>query len=500
MSVDIARTRTALAREIVSLEEFLASDPDWQALHALEIATGLSMPPQLDSGAALGLPENLREALIRNPVFQARARLYEALGFLLAPELTSDAPSTSNVVATIEPSKAVFPALDAAERVNAALARLAERARLSQRLVREKSAEGGQPSILPEPAPAVAQERGAIPAKDAASPASNLMAVIDEERDDLRLIAFIDDQVAAQLNASGILRFSDIAHFTVDQVAVLSVRFGLGNRIIREKWIEQAAVLASGHTTAYASQMMSGDRSSAGTTLPERDTLEPLGLDEPLDELLPVTTSLTDQPAVGLPSVGLEPHSGYADFDFANLRIFPAAPQPGETSPEETSSPVSFHASWQAEPEQPIVPPPLPPACKDWPPLLVPDNRTASFEDDTSAAADDYPEVSDVWIVPRLDPSPERHEMPQPSLQVPSRFSEAGHEDGFLRRRPREDGPLLRNPVKWEPIEEAAVEIVPRSAPFPGVGPVSQAVTRLQSAVEPPAPAFSRLLRAFQRR
>lgn len=448
MSLDIARTRTALAREIANLEECLASDANWQTLRAIEVRTGLSMPPQLDRGAALALPESLRAVLEKNPVFLARARLYEALEILLAPS-----PANNS-----EPLESVPAAVDASHRINAALARLAERARPFPPPIRYAPAAAERPvkpnepeaAVMPEPPPVTASRPMTTP---------TMVEVVDEDGDDLRHIAFIDDRVAAQLNASGILRFSDIAHFTVDQVAVLSVRLGLGNRITREQWVEQAAILAAGNTTAYASQVQSGGTPFAMAGASEPDKTEP-------------------------------PYIDYASFDRSG-QACPPASQSDETRADVASPAVVPPVPEQAVP-QPVVPPPLPPACVDLPSLQVPEDHGTDFDEANTFTADDCPEVSDVWIVPRS--------MQAAQIQVPPPDGGAESHDVFSRQRRREDGPLLRNPRDWEPIEEAAVEIVPRLAPFPGVGPVSEAVTRLQLAVEPPAPAFSRLFRAFQRR
>lgn len=436
MSLDIGRTRTALAREIASLEECLASDACWQTLRTIEVRTGLSMPPQLDRGVALALPESLRAALEENPVFLARARLYEALEILHAPVPANNSEARESVPA----------AVDASQRISAALARLAQRARLSPPPMHDAPAA----AVMPEPPPVAAN----LPVTT-----SKMVKVVDEDGDDLRHIAFIDDRVAAQLNASGILRFSDIAHFTIDQVAVLSVRLGLGNRIAREQWVEQASILAAGNTTAYASQVQSGSTPSAMSAVSEPDK------------------------------------SGPADIDFASLdrsgQACPPASQSEETRADVASLAAAPPVPWQTAFE-PVVPPPLPPACVVSPPLQVPEDHGAGFDEANTRTADDCPEVSDVWIVPRLTSAAQ--------IQVPPPDGGDESQDVFSRHRSREDGPLLRNPLDWEPIEEAAVEIVPRSAPFPGVGSVSGAVTRLQLAVEPPAPAFSRLLRAFQRR
>lgn len=69
--------------------------------------------------------------------------------------------------------------------------------------------------------------------------------------DDLTVISAIDSRTAAALQSAGITRFADIASWRVDDVAAVSVALGLGGRISREGWIEQAAILATGATTAH---------------------------------------------------------------------------------------------------------------------------------------------------------------------------------------------------------------------------------------------------------
>lgn len=597
MSLDIARARTALARELASLEEFLASDADWQALRAFEIQTGLRTSPQLECGAALALPEILREALSRNSIFQARARLYEALECLLAPELTAsieakppppnDTPEPNETPANeasldppvdvgnsrkpplddltliggITPAMAAdlhglgvtsyddiacwsdedvrlfaslldlpdeilrqnwprqaallisqrcpqatgfaadndrqplaaAPTLDPAQRIDGALARLATRARCLP------VARRGLPTAAELPEFAFAPTEPVTPRGVPPAPAlvtSTLMAVVDEEGDDLRHIAFIDDQVAAQLNASGIIRFSDIAHFTVDQVAILSVRFGLGNRITCEQWIEQATVLAAGHSTAYASRIRSADKQAG-----QPRALEAL-LEEPLPAAIPLAGPLF--PDQSSPTV--DPDPGYGDFDFAvldrssvalPLMSLPEEPVLESPETEEPAAPLP-PVPWMVAADQPIVPPPLPPSYADLTAMLAQEDPGVDVDTvDNADGVDDTPDVSDVWIVPRLSQPSQPQATPAEALFQTGRIDS---ERDFLRRRAHEDGPLLRNPRDWEPIEEAAVEIVPRSHPFPGVGPVSEAVTRLHAAVETPTPTISRILRAFQRR
>lgn len=70
--------------------------------------------------------------------------------------------------------------------------------------------------------------------------------------DALTLISSITPAREAELNELGVTNFGQIAGWTVEDVAHISVVMGLGSRITRENWIEQAAVLARGELTAYA--------------------------------------------------------------------------------------------------------------------------------------------------------------------------------------------------------------------------------------------------------
>ncbi|MEQ8823040.1 MAG: hypothetical protein RIC14_01555 [Filomicrobium sp.] len=71
-------------------------------------------------------------------------------------------------------------------------------------------------------------------------------------RQDLTLIDNLPMRVALRLEELGVTRFSEIAVFSADDVAALSIDCGLGDRITEECWAEQAAVLADGGLTKSA--------------------------------------------------------------------------------------------------------------------------------------------------------------------------------------------------------------------------------------------------------
>ncbi len=86
------------------------------------------------------------------------------------------------------------------------------------------------------------------PAGSAAEP----VIEIPPAPDDLTLIRTIDTALAASLNSLGIVAFAQIAGWSRPDVMRASQALGLGRRISKENWIEQAAMLASGRVTAFA--------------------------------------------------------------------------------------------------------------------------------------------------------------------------------------------------------------------------------------------------------
>lgn len=81
--------------------------------------------------------------------------------------------------------------------------------------------------------------------------------------DDLTRIRAIDAMLARTLAAAGITRYQQIAGWTAADVAATTSRLGLGQRISRENWIEQAQVLAKGQETAYARRRRRGEAAVA---------------------------------------------------------------------------------------------------------------------------------------------------------------------------------------------------------------------------------------------
>ncbi len=77
---------------------------------------------------------------------------------------------------------------------------------------------------------------------------------VEVAADDLQKIHAIDDELAQRMIAAGVTRFEHVAALTHADVLRLNDELSLGTRIYREGWIEQAALLASGRSTANSRQ------------------------------------------------------------------------------------------------------------------------------------------------------------------------------------------------------------------------------------------------------
>jgi predicted flap endonuclease-1-like 5' DNA nuclease len=98
-----------------------------------------------------------------------------------------------------------------------------------------------EPASAPQPAPAP-EAKPAVPLRPA-SPAAP---------DNLQRISGVDDEVEKSLAAQGVSRYSQIAHWSPADVARMDTLLGVGGRIGRENWIEQAQILSRGGDTAYS--------------------------------------------------------------------------------------------------------------------------------------------------------------------------------------------------------------------------------------------------------
>jgi predicted flap endonuclease-1-like 5' DNA nuclease len=147
-------------------------------------------------------------------------------------------------------------------------------------IVRRSLFAGARPAPTVErpvdPLPEVTQ-RAAGPAAAAAS--VTIVPAAQPEpgpAQDLKRIRLIDADLEAGLNKLEVHRYEQIAAWMQPDVKRIGGALGLGRRINRENWIEQAQVLAKGGETHYAMRRARGEAASAAPT-PDEGERRPAG-------------------------------------------------------------------------------------------------------------------------------------------------------------------------------------------------------------------------------
>src|SRR5690606_39419855 len=102
-------------------------------------------------------------------------------------------------------------------------------------------------------------------ASTAASGTGSRTPILGLGRDNLQRISRITPEIERLLNAQGVSRYDQIAHWTTADVARIDQLLGADGRISRENWIEQAQILARGGETAYSREF---DRQRANINPP----------------------------------------------------------------------------------------------------------------------------------------------------------------------------------------------------------------------------------------
>jgi predicted flap endonuclease-1-like 5' DNA nuclease len=128
------------------------------------------------------------------------------------------------------------------------------RADLERQLRNPKSA--GAPALTLVPAaapaspaapPAARAKAGAVEARSRRPKAANSAG-----RDNLRRLIGIGPVNERRLNAHGITTFAQIAAWTAADIKEVEEYLRFGNRIERERWVEQAKLLAAGDEAGFA--------------------------------------------------------------------------------------------------------------------------------------------------------------------------------------------------------------------------------------------------------
>jgi predicted flap endonuclease-1-like 5' DNA nuclease len=105
------------------------------------------------------------------------------------------------------------------------------------------------PAVEAVPAPVAPAPPVAAPAP---APAPAVAATDDGPADDLTRMKGVGPKVAALLNELGVTRFAQIAGWSDDDIARIDTHLGaFRGRAVRDRWVEQARLLAAGDTAAY---------------------------------------------------------------------------------------------------------------------------------------------------------------------------------------------------------------------------------------------------------
>ncbi len=209
----------------------------------------------------------------------------------------------------------------------------------------EHDVQAGGPEPRGKPAPSFEADHAAPRTYEAPPP------------DDLTQIRGIDKELAGALHAMDVTRFRQIAAWSAADVAAVAERLGLGKRIAREGWIEQAAVLATGRLTRYAmAQGLKSPEPEPPTEITAAAQPAPAVEDGPDLELAPAATFRAlselnvDEGTVPDEAAGPQTALGQRDKD-ATLR-----PDPAQTLPQAQTERL---AATQQSPatEHPAVPP-----------------------------------------------------------------------------------------------------------------------------------------------
>jgi len=85
-------------------------------------------------------------------------------------------------------------------------------------------------------------------ARSAAKPASRKPVA----KDDLKRLSGVGPALEKKLNSNGIKSFSQVAGWTKSDIARFDEKLNFKGRIVREKWVAQAKVLARGDETEFS--------------------------------------------------------------------------------------------------------------------------------------------------------------------------------------------------------------------------------------------------------
>ncbi|MGE0204563.1 MAG: hypothetical protein AB7E70_03955 [Hyphomicrobiaceae bacterium] len=316
-----ARDRGAIERACAALEARLDEIEAWRALRQLEEREERGERVSAVAG------ERIRHALLaelaRHPIFQARQSLVAMLARLETGATDEPAPQPVSRRSEQPVEVAALAAMRAAAlpaHTDPPILRAVALAGLSVTTPERKTTSAPPPSLPlpsspPTPAPPALTGSLAHPLRIAAP-----RPRVPVQADDLTRIWGIDAELAGALSGLGIRSWQQIADWRAEDVRSISAALELGNRISRDNWIEQAALLQQ--RAAQAAPQSAGPRGASLPALPVTPAARTLA--QPL-------------PAVAAAPLWLSAPGTHGDA--ATIVEPPAPPEPDLDDPETTDTP-----------------------------------------------------------------------------------------------------------------------------------------------------------------
>jgi predicted flap endonuclease-1-like 5' DNA nuclease len=179
---------------------------------------------------------------------------------------------------------------------------------------------------------------------------------------DLKRIRAIDTDLEARLNALGIRRYEEIAAWMQPEVKRVGEALGLGDRINRENWIEQAQVLAKGGVTHYAMRVARGEVANAEPTPDEGEpgATAPTAAGSPVPTMPRASTggaaAVSVEVAMTAQAPGLPPTMPVALATSPDVSERAAFAAPRRETPAATPQAAPAHTPAPAVPIRPAAP------------------------------------------------------------------------------------------------------------------------------------------------
>lgn len=198
----------------------------------------------LDACNAKGRDQAARIAALEGEVKTANAKAHDA--HLAAENARADAKAAEAIASAKSAPAALMSA--PASLMSAPAAKAAAEPKAEAKVA------------APAKAKSEAKTEGAAAAPKAADKPKALDKARDGKPDDLKMIKGIGPKLEILCHKLGFFHFDQIAAWTAKEIAWVDDNLeGFKDRVTRDEWVKQAAILAKGGTTEFANRVKDGD-------------------------------------------------------------------------------------------------------------------------------------------------------------------------------------------------------------------------------------------------